>query len=148
MAANTELDPVKLQRFEKDKLIERLLELKKEKDVLRKEMDATRTLAGRVTELVRSHYIYLQYGRRESIEITGIPEDVPQRELENEVINIYEEAHVVVDGQKLKKDHILACHRIGKRGVTIVHFGNREYASQGLFNGKNLKGTKLYGDNM
>ena len=35
MAANTEFDPVKLQSFKKDKLIEILLELKKEKDVLR-----------------------------------------------------------------------------------------------------------------
>ena len=84
-----------------------------------REMDATRTLAGRVTELERSHYLYLQYGRRESIEIAGIPGDVPQREFENEVINIYEEANAVVDGQKLKKEHISECHRIGKRGVSL-----------------------------
>ena len=104
----------------------------------------THSLEDRVTELERSHYLYKQYGRRESVEITGIPTEVDDKNLEEEVIKIYNEANVDVDGSGLTKKDISACHRIGKRGNTIVRFVNRKFASGGLFKGKNLKGTQLY----
>ena len=103
-------------------------------------------LDDRVIALERSHYLYLQYGRRESIEITGIPEQVKQEDLEKEVEKIYNEIKVEVHGRQMNTSDISACHRVGKKGVTIVRFVNRKFATEGLFKGKNLKGTKLYGN--
>ena len=90
--------------------------------------------------------LYLQYGRRESVEITGIPTSVKQEELENEVIKVYNEAGVKVFGRSVAQTDISACHRLGKKGeTTIVRFVNRKFANESLFKGKNVKGTKLYG---
>ena len=41
---------------------------------------------------------------------------------------------------------IQACHRIGKKGITICKFVNRKFATEGIYCGKNLKGIKLYGN--
>ena len=41
-------------------------------------------------------------------------------------------------------EDISACHRIGKKGKTIVRFVNRKFANEGLYKGSNLKGKKLY----
>ena len=99
----------------------------------------------RIERLERSHYSNLQYQRRDTVEITGIPDSVTQNELKNEVVKIFEAANVIVDGDLLEKNQIQACHRIGKKGVTICKFVNRKYANGGLFNGKNLKNKDIYG---
>ena len=49
-----------------------------------------------------------------------------------------------VRGRKLEAPDIQACHRIGKKGKTIVKFVNRKFAREGLVQGKNLKNAKLY----
>ena len=36
-----------------------------------------------ITDLERGHFLYLQYGRRSSVEITGFHAEVEQRDLEN-----------------------------------------------------------------
>ena len=74
-----------------------------------------------------------QYGRRENIEIIGIPSNVRDNELEREVLQIL---------RKIGLDHldhyaIVACHRIGKKDLygnrnTIVRFLNRKDAIQAL----------------
>ena len=92
------------------------MELQREKNVLPRQQESQSELADRVNELERSQYMYEQYGRRESVEITGIP------------ANIIQENHF---------DNSV-CHRIGKK-VTIVRFVNRKFAYAGLSNGKNLK---------
>ena len=86
----------------------------------------------------------LQYNRRDTVEISGIPGDTPQTQLEDEVIKNFNLAGVTVEGQKLDKLQIHACHRIGKKGKTIVKTVNRKFAEQGLFCGKNLKGNSPY----
>ena len=138
-------DEKKLAEFKKPQLIELVLELQKEKNLLIKQKENVSDIQTRLCELERSHFLYLQYGRRESVEITGIPKEVPQEDLEQEVIKIYKEAKVSVHGKELSNFDISACHRIGKRDVTIVRFTNRKFAMEGLYKGKNLKGTKLYG---
>ena len=90
--------------------------------------------------------MYEQYGRRECIEITGIPTDIAQEDLEEQVIKIYNEAKVEVHGRELNRFDISAYHRLGKKSVTIVKFVNRKCTYAGLSKGKNLKGSKLYGN--
>lgn len=135
-----EFDARVLGTFEKDQLVTIIMELQKEK----KELKICNDSSQRFIELERSHYLYMQYGRRESVEITGIPIAVKTEQLEEEVISVYKEANVEVDGRELSHHDIAACHRIGKKGVTIVRFVNRKFAWQGLANGKNLKDKKVY----
>ena len=97
-------------------------------------------------EFERSHYLYLQYGRRNSVEITGIPAEIETKDLEEKVINIFYEAGVKVHGNGLTHMDIQAAHRIGKKGTTIVKFTNRKFAIEGRRCGKNLKGTSIFGN--
>ena len=137
-------DAKTLGEFKKEHLIKIIMELQKEKSTLIEQQNSISAIKDRVTELERSHFLYMQYGRRESIEIVGIPQQVEQESLEEEVLKIYEEAKVQIDGRKLSSMDISACHRVGKKGATIVRFVNRKFAKEGLYKGKNLKGTKLY----
>ena len=85
-----------------------------------------------------------QYGRRNNIEITGIPESVEQDELEEKIIEIMKEINITI-----KPRDIEACHRIGKASSnrenrnkgprrTIVRFVNRKKCENILRNKKDL----------
>ena len=88
----------------------------------------------------------MQYGRRESVEISGIPEDENETtaQLQDEVIKLYEKAGVIVEGRGPEKVDISSCQRIGKKGNTIYRFVNRKFAWAGISNSKNLKDAGLY----
>ena len=82
-----------------------------------------------------------QYGRRENIEISGIPSTVGDHELENEVIKILHKMGL----SSLDHYGIVGCHRIGKRDRqgnrnTIVRFLHRKDA---IFILKNKRNTRL-----
>ena len=129
-----------LKDFKKPQLIELIKSLKAENDNLKVNQVS---VDDRITELERSHYLYLQYGRRNSVEISGIPSTIETENLEDEVIKIYNTAGVKVHDRALTKFDIEAAHRIGRKGVTIVRFTNRKFAYQGLRCGRNLKGKNL-----
>ena len=89
MSSSQQFDVDKLQSFKKNELIDIIKELKREKDELKANLlDIRSGFEERLVELERSHYLYLQYGRRNSVEISGIPSDIPQQNLEKEVIRI------------------------------------------------------------
>ena len=50
-----------------------------------------------------------QYGRRNNLEITGIPDDISDENLEEKVIQVLSEIQVNVSSSDVE-----ACHRIGK----------------------------------
>ena len=80
-----------------------------------------------------------QYGRRNNIVISGIPDDVADDDLEDAVTSIMEDIDVIV-----QNGNIEACHRTGKSDQktsskkTIVRFINRKYCKKALVNRKNL----------
>ena len=78
-----------------------------------------------------------QYGRRNNLEITGIPDDVSEKYLEEKVIQVLSEIQVNVSSSDIE-----ACNRIGKSKnsskKTIVRFVNRKYAKKALINRKGL----------
>ena len=82
----------------------------------------------KIESLERRININEQYNRRESIEITGISNKVKDEELEDQVLKIYEIAETKVHGESLTKLDIAVCHRIGKKGKTIVRFVNKKFA--------------------
>ena len=87
----------------------------------------------RLVKLEHEQNKSLQYSRRDSIEISGIPSNIRQKDLEGKVIKIFAEG-------RLKARDIQACHGVGKKGATIVKFVNRKFAREGLFCGRNLHG--------
>ena len=83
---------------------------------------------------------FQQYIRRESIEITGLPDHIEQFDLENVVVSILERIGIYVDPDL----EIAACHRLKKRrgekfARVIIRFVNRKRAYQCLFNRKFLR---------
>ena len=78
-----------------------------------------------------------QYGRRNNVEITGIPDSVEINDLEGKVIEVLSEIDVNVSTNDIE-----ACHRIGKTRnnskKTIVRFMNRKNAKKALFNRRKL----------
>ena len=110
-----------LDKMKKAELVEMVLALQTEKQTLvdeRKHMLGS--LTDRIVALERSQFLYEQYGRRESIEISGIPTSVKDDDLEEEVRRIYQTAEVLVFGRDVCKVDISACYRLGKKKETTI----------------------------
>ena len=89
-----------------------------------------------------------QYGRRENIEIKGIPSHIKDGALESEVLKILRKLGLY----HLESFHIVGCHRIGKSDkngcrITIVRFLHRKDANYCLINKNNLHLCKSLGYN-
>ena len=102
----------------------------------------------RIYHIERNQNMLMQYGRRDSVEIFGIPKGIRDDKLEDEVIDIFKEAEVRVDRQFPKRMDIQAVHCLKNKNVTIVKMVNRKFAKEALICGKNLRGTNRYGVNM
>ena len=76
-----------------------------------------------------------QYNRRNHLDIQGIPGSVPDDQLEEKVIKIFNQINV-----KINTFHIEDCHRMGKSKKTnIVRFVNRKNCKAVLEKKVNLK---------
>ena len=82
-------------------------------------------LENKVVSLESSVNQVKQYGRRNNVVVSGIPDDVTDDDLEDAVTSIKEDVDVI-----FQNDDVEACHRIGKSGQktsskkTIVRFIN------------------------
>ena len=131
-----------LELLAKKDFIEIILSLKKEITSLNDDFKKLTNL--RFYHLERNQNMHLQYGRRDSIEIVGIPQDIQDDKLEDEVIDIFKEAEVRVNRQTPKQMDIQAVHRLKNKNITIVKMVNRKFAKEALICGKNLRDTKRY----
>ena len=129
-----------LSKKNKKDLVALILSLQEENTELRRYSEFVTEVAKRMESLERRQNLSEQYNRRENIEISGINVNVKHEDLEKTVIKIFKAAEVNVDGKELSNSDISACHRIGKKGKTIVRLVNRKYASAILFRGKTLRG--------
>ena len=134
-----------LNNLSKGKLIDMIKSLKLENSILKEMHEHMAKSNERLERLEREQFKHFQYQRRDTIEISGIPTTVNQADLEKEVVKIYNAARVAVNEKKLEVHQIQACHRIGRKGVTICKFVNRKYATEGIYCGRNLKNCTLYG---
>ena len=137
----TNLETKLLSRF--DELTKELLNVK---DVIIKNLQAENerlrekvcSLESKVTSLEIDQNKLEQYGRRNNIEVSGIPDSVKDNCLEKKIISVFTSV-----GIEVKSNDIEACHRIGKSQnsskKTIVRFSNRKFAKQALYNRKKLK---------
>ena len=144
--SSTEHHDPRLNLLDKNELIKIIIAQKSEIVSLNEDFKKLPNL--RLYHLERSHhYMHLQYRRRGTVEIVGIPQDVKDERLEEEVIEILKEAEVQINRQSPRKMDIQAVHRLKNRNMTIMKMVNRKYAKEALICGKNLRDTKRYGDN-
>ena len=101
--------------------------------------DKYKSLEDKVTSLEENLNSLYQYGRRNNIVFSGIPERVADDALEATVASILWNIDVDVDFHALE-----ACHRFGKPERTtksrknLVRFTNRKYCKKALLNRKKL----------
>ena len=85
-----------------------------------------------------SHDALEQYGRRNNLVISGIPESVQDSDLESTVTSILSDIDVNVESRK-----VVDCHRIGKSNngskKTIIRFINRKCCKIALLKRKQLE---------
>ena len=109
--------------------------LREENERLREKVSQ---LDKKIISLESRHNMLEQYGRRNNLEIKGIPNSVPQKDLESKVVNI-----LSAIGVNVSKDDFEDCHRIGKSRdnskKTIVRFTNRKIVKDALYKRKQLK---------
>ena len=93
-------------------------------------------LEKRVTILESNHNDLAQYGRRNNVVFSGIPENVPDNNLESTVISVLSDIDLQVEPRDIE-----LCHRIGKptskTQKTIVRFVNIKNCEKVLANKKN-----------
>ena len=86
-------------------------------------------LEKRITELVKSQAKAEQYSRRNNVEISGIPYEILDNNLEGKVINIRKDAGIEIGHINIKGCHRLALSRNNSGGAerVIVKFVNRKH---------------------
>ena len=82
-------------------------------------------LQERVIDLERQCWANAQYSRRECLEVSGIPDNVKQNDLEDKVLTIFKKV-----GCDIKSDNIEACHRVGRQNNVIIKFSKRKDCQQ------------------
>ena len=109
--------------------------LRVENERLRKKVNV---LENKILTLESEHNSLEQYGRRNNIENTGIPDSVSDQNLEEKVVDILNEITVNVSAKDIE-----ACHRVGvsknSSKKTIVRFINRKHAKKAFLSRKNLR---------
>lgn len=105
-------------------------------------LDVKRDFEARLIEVERGISLNNQYERRDTVEIVGVPTDVPQKDLENKVIDIFSVAGVQVSSSDFQ-----AVHRLnGKNKNTVIaKLTNRKHAQSVKYNRKSLR--MLSGEN-
>lgn len=95
----------------------------------------------RILELENKLNLSDQYCRRNNLEIGGIPKSFEDNDLEEIIINIYNN---LSDDIKISSSDIEACHWLDKRkSKVIVRFINRKFCYSMLKNRKNIKDLDL-----
>ena len=88
--------------------------------------------------LESNHNMLEQYGRRKNIEITGIPDNIQDNELENKVTEIFDAI-----GVEAKSADFEDYHRVGKSKNNskkiIARFVNRKVVKNALYKRKQSK---------
>ena len=97
-----------------------------------------RQLENRVAFIESYHDALEQYGRRNDLVISGIPDCVQDSELESTVTSILSDIDVNVESREVEE-----YHRIGKSNngskKTIIRFVNRKYFKKALLNRTQLE---------
>ena len=92
----------------------------------------------RVTDMERQCWANAQYSRSECLEVSGIPRDVSNENLESKVLEVFSKVVCEI----LSRD-IEACHRLTNNDRAIVKFLRREDCDQVMSAKRDLRKVKL-----
>ena len=86
-----------------------------------------------------------QYSRRECLEVTGIPDNIPNSDLEDTVLKIFSETGVTINPRDVE-----ACHRLNQKSKpkkVIIKLSKRKDVARVMYNKKKLKSidSKTFG---
>ena len=122
-------------------LSEQIASLKAENDALKSRVENLENqIKNNIIEYQTDINRLEQYGRRSNIEIAGIPDEIPLKELEGKVVEILTEIDVKVEDRDIEACHRLPKGRFGKGPArTIVRFVNRKNCDKIFTKKRNLK---------
>ena len=127
--SSSDMDKLK-KNHNKDQLVAYIQTLRSKVE----ELVSYQLVSKRVELLERSHLNSLQYQRRESIEIHGIPQSIADDNLESYCTDVLEE----IGCGEIESNDVHACHRLKNRDKTVIRFVNRKHADLALHNRKKL----------
>ena len=86
-----------------------------------------------------------QYQRQENLEFSGIPEHIPDSDLENTALKLLKKTGVV-----LKSSDVVDCHRLKNPKKVIIRLVNRKHCQLALHGSKKLRGntSDILGDSI
>jgi len=143
------LNKTSLSKLNKDEIVEYTLKLQKsifekitsfEEKLLKleSELSISKTINTRLVSQLefveRKCASNEQYSRRECIEVVGIPSNISDDKIEDEIVTILNDINLSVT-----KDSFQACHRLKKNDRVIVKFKNRKDCASSLKNKRLLK---------
>ena len=102
-------------------------------------------LIDQVTRLERKCWENEQYSRREWIEISGIPQNIKETDLEKTVLNVFHEIVALVDPQNIETCHRLKSDDNGQSNKIIVKFSKRKAMVRVMNKKKSLENANLDG---
>ena len=113
--------------------------MKRLQDENKKRRAKCRTLEDKVVILEQNLNSLGQYGRRKKLVLLGIPENIPDNQLENTVSSILSDIGVNIQSEKIEACHGFAkTDRKTKSKKNIISFVNRKYCKKALLNKKKL----------
>ena len=127
------------------KLMKDLVDVKANYVKLEAELSITRTVSdtfkNRIIALERKCWGNEQYSRRECLEISGVPEETTDSQLEEKVREIFDKIDSTVKAKNIEACHWIKTKRGGRR--VIVKLSKRKDADRIRKNKKKLKSTDL-----
>ena len=102
-------------------------------------------LVDQVTMLEQKCWENERYSRRECIEISRIPQNIEEIDLEKTVLNVFDKIDAPVDPQNIESCHRLKSDDNGRSNKVIVKFSKRKDMVQVMNKNKSLKNANLYG---
>ena len=127
------------------KLMEDFANLKENYVKLESELSITRTVSdtfkNRIISLERNCWSNEQYSRRECLEVSGIPEETTNDQLEDKVREVFDKIDSTVESRNIEACHWIKTKHGGRR--VIIKLTKRKDADRIRKNKKKLKGTDL-----
>ena len=123
-----------------------LSDLKKDFEQVRSDLSITKLVNNKLNEKVVSlegqKLCNCQYSRRECLELSGIPETIENKDLEETVLDIFENLDVMVDPSNIEDCHWIKSSKGPKK--VIVKLSRRKDAKKIIrLSSKGLKGMNL-----
>ena len=135
-----------LSTLQPNQMIQLVLALQGENEMLKKscEEEISKKYDTRLEQIERDINLNSQYIRRDTIEVSGIPLNIDDDDIETEVLRILKLAKAKVGNKLPGPFDVQASHRKNAKGVVIVKFVNRKFATAALVNSRNLKDVTVF----